>query len=84
MSVIGLKIVNVLNHITDNTNNIKPIITKFLVDSGLPCIYAGFKIYDYMISSFIMSEWTDSFILNNKEYQIYNIAQAIVDVNREQ
>jgi hypothetical protein len=74
----GLKTVNILNYPLSDINEVKKTITNFLVKTGLPCVYSQVKIYDYMISSFFMSEWTDSFILNNKEYQIYNIAQAMV------
>jgi hypothetical protein len=76
----GLKTVNILNCPINKTAEVKKTIESYLVNSGLPCGYAKVKIYDYMISSLIFSEWTDTFILNNNEYEIYNIAQAMVDV----
>lgn len=75
----GLKTVTLLNLPILNNLDIYDSINSYLDNPGLSVDSLHKTIYNYMIRSIISLEWTDSFILNKKEQNIYNIAQAMIN-----
>lgn len=53
-------------------------IEKFLSKKGLLSFDYNIKVEPSMIESIVLSEWKDTFILNNERTTIFNIAQAII------
>lgn len=75
----GLKTIQILNIPLNNKLDIKPTIDNYIMSNGLLLFSLQIKITNINISSMILSDWEEIFILNNKKQTIFNIAQVIID-----
>lgn len=75
----GLKTTYLITDFTANTaEDVFDSIENYLTNTGLLTTNYNIKVYRSMIESIVLSEWKDTFILNNERTTIFNIAQAII------